>query len=144
VAFSVATTSSAASSLSTALTAVTGSGAVSAFQNAGLTACTSIVVSTPSSGTTTPVDATSSLPAVTNVCNTASCSGCTSCAAAQACANTYFCSSNFYVANFQCSTLNGLGSWTASCSAGPPSASSSSPFKPAAGLIAAAVFTSYL
>jgi hypothetical protein len=62
VAFTVTTTSSAASSVSSALTVVTGTGAVSMFQSAGLTSCTFVVVSTPSTGSTAPVDATSSLP----------------------------------------------------------------------------------
>ena len=61
VEFSVTTTSGAASSISTALAGVTGPGAVSTFQNAGLTACTAVAVSTPTVGSTAPVDATSSL-----------------------------------------------------------------------------------
>ena len=50
-------------------------------------------------------------------CNTATCSGCTSCAAAQSCASTYYCTGNQYVTNFQCSTVNGVGSWSATCAA---------------------------
>lgn len=116
VAFSVATTTTSASSLSASLTGVTGSSAISAFQTAGLNACTSVAISTPSTGTSTPVDATSQLPVITSssACNMAPCNGCTSCAAAQTCTNTYICSNNQYV-TFQCSASNGVVSWSASC-----------------------------
>ena len=131
VAFSVATTSTSASSISIDLTFITGSGAVSAFQTAGLSACTSVAISTPpSTGTSTPVDATSQLPVTTSsLCNTLACAGCTSCAAAQTCANTYSCTGNQHVTNFQCTTVNGVGSWSASCAS-----SASSTIKPMLGL----------
>ena len=59
-------------------------------------------------------------------CNTAACSGCTSCAAAQTCASSYYCTANQYVTNFQCSTVNGVGSWSATCASSTPSPTPSS------------------
>ena len=77
----------------------------------------------PSSSTPTPT------PTPSGSCNTAACSGCTSCAAAQTCASSYYCTGNQYVTNFQCSTVNGVGSWSATCatSTTPTPATSATP-----------------
>ena len=76
VAFALSTFSSAAASLSQTLTVVTGYNAVHAMQRAGLSACTSVAVSTPSVGAVAPVDAAFGPPATAppaNCTTTAAC-----------------------------------------------------------------------
>ena len=136
VAFSVQTTGSASSALVSSISTLTNTVTASSLQAAGLTACTGISIASQGSvGTTTPT-ATTALPN-TGSCNTAACSGCTSCAAAQTCANTYYCSGTQSVTNFQCSTVNGVGSWSATCASSTPTTSSATLVKSAAGIIAA-------
>ena len=105
----------------------------------------------PSPPTSTPTPTPSPPPPSpptqsSGACNTAACSGCTSCSAAQTCANTYYCSSNQYVTNFQCSTYNGVGSWTAACmtSTPTPSPSPATLINPAAGLVATAIVAMFM
>lgn len=68
-------------------------------------------------------------PTTSGSCNTAACSGCASCPATQNCASSYYCTGNLSVTNFQCSIVNGVGSWSATCAAssigGTPNASPS-------------------
>jgi hypothetical protein len=76
--------------------------------------CNSYGISSPPPPPLPPSPPTST-PTPSGSCNTAACSGCTSCAAAQTCASSYYCTSNQYVTNFQCSIVNNVGSWSATC-----------------------------
>ena len=71
-------------------------------------------------------------------CNTAACNGCATCSAAQSCVSNYFCTGSTTVANFQCSTNNGVGSWSASCTVGSTSAASTVALPAAALAVGAA------
>ena len=134
VAFSIQTTGSASTALVSSISTLTNTVTTTSLQVAGLTACTGISIASQGSvGTTTPT-ATTALPN-TGSCNTAACNGCTSCAAAQTCANTYYCTGTQSLTNFQCSTVNGVGSWSATCAS--PVSSSATLVKSAAGIIAA-------
>ena len=87
---------------------------------------------TPGPSTPTPSGSGSS------ACATASCDGCASCSAARTCAATYFCTGGRGVSDFTCSTFNGVGVWSATCTTS-MSSSAAALAAPAACALAAAL-----